>query len=83
MSILHKINKARKRGRRMAAARWKKDRERRDALAAASAADPLRAPGRIVQRVIVITDELTAVEIIRRDSTSSREWSRMKRRAGL
>ena len=35
------------------------------------------------QRVIVITAELTAVEIIRRDTTSEREWRRMKRKAGL
>lgn len=46
MSILQKIQKARERGRRMAAARWKKDRERRDALAAASAADALGLGGK-------------------------------------
>lgn len=56
---------------------------RRDEFAKIESADPLRAPGRILLRVVVIRDEREAVEIIRRDTTSAREWSRMKRRAGL
>lgn len=67
----------------MAAKRLKLDRARRDELARLDEADPLRAPGRILLRVVVIRDERDAVEIIRRETTSAREWARMKRRAGL
>lgn len=67
----------------MAEARWKKDRERRAAFEAAAAADPLRVPGRILQRVVVITGEARVVEIIRRDTTSQRAWRLMLRRVGL
>jgi hypothetical protein len=46
--------------------------------------DPLRVPGRILQRVIVIDgDGVTAREIVRRAGTSARAWARMKREAGL
>lgn len=77
------IARKRERGRRMAKARWAADRERRKALAEAEARDPLRVPGRIIQRVIVISADQTAVEIIRREATSRREWNRMKQQAGL
>lgn len=77
------IQAARLRGQKMANARWARDRERRDALARVEAIDPLRVPGRIVQRVIVIRADQTAVEIIKRDTTTAREWKRMKREAGL
>ena len=67
----------------MAAARWQREREKRGALAAAAEIDPLRVPGRILQRVVVITRESQATEIIRRDTTSQRAWAAMKRRVGL
>ncbi len=67
----------------MAQARWRKDRERRDALAAAAQTDPLRVPGRILQRVVVITRESQVTEIIRRDTTSQRAWAAMKRKTGI
>jgi len=71
------------RGKKMAEARWKKDREKRAAWAAAAEKDPLRVPGRILQRVVVIAAESRVVEIIRRDTTSAREWARLKKTAGL
>ena len=80
---MQQIRRARERGRRMANARWQQDRDRRDKLADAAEIDPLRVPGRILQRVVVISGESAVVEIIRRDTTSQREWARMKRRAGL
>lgn len=67
----------------MAEARWKRDRERREALAVAAEKDPLRVPGRILQRIVVITAESRVIEIIRRDTTSAREWARLKKKAGL
>lgn len=45
--------------------------------------DPLRVPGRILQRIVVITAESRVIEIIRRDTTSAREWARLKKKAGL
>lgn len=77
------IQRKRERGRRMAAARWKLDRERRSALVAQDERDPLSVPGRILQRVIVITDGVTAREIIRRNTTSARAWAKLKRSVGL
>lgn len=67
----------------MADARWKRERERQRQLEAVAEIDPLRVPGRILQRVVVITGESVVVEIIRRDTTSQRAWAAMKRRAGL
>ena len=67
----------------MADARWRRERERQKQLEAAAAIDPLRVPGRMLQRVVVITQESQVVEIIRRDTTSGRQWSAMKRRVGL
>jgi len=83
MSILHKIQAARAKGRRMAKARWKKDQALRAALTAEAEKDPLRATGRIVRRVVIIDDESTVREIVRRDYHSARDWARMKKKAGL
>ena len=81
---MQQIRSKRERGQRMAHARWAKDRARRAALAVQSERDPLAVPGRILLRVIVILpDGCTAVEIIRRATTSAREWARMKREVGL
>jgi hypothetical protein len=51
--------RASERGRRMAAARWKRDRERREALAALTAE---QYPDQIVRRVIVIDRERSVRE---------------------
>lgn len=80
---LRRFREASARGKKMADARWKKDREKRAALAAMAEVDPLRVPGRILQRVVIITAESRVVEIIRRDTTSQRAWAAMKRSAGL
>jgi hypothetical protein len=80
---MKRFREASARGKKMAQARWKKDREKRAAWEAAEKADPLRVPGRILQRVVVITGEANVVEITRRDTTSARQWRQMKRRAGL
>lgn len=80
---LRRFREASARGKKMAEARWKKDREKRAALAALAEVDPLRVPGRILQRVVIITAESRVVEIIRRDTTSQRAWAAMKRSAGL
>jgi hypothetical protein len=80
---LRSIREASARGKKMAEARWKKDRARRAAWAAAAEKDPLRVPGRILQRVVVIAAESRVVEIIRRDNTSAREWARLKKKVGL
>lgn len=77
------IREASARGRKMAEARWKRDRERRAAWAAAAEKDPLRVPGKILQRIVVITGESRVAEIIRRDTTSGREWARLKKKVGL
>jgi hypothetical protein len=52
---------ASERGRRMAAARWLKDRVRRDALAQIEAE---QYPNRIVRRIVVIDDERYAREAV-------------------
>ena len=80
---MQQIRRKRERGQRMANARWKQDRERRDELVRLNEIDPLLAPGRIVQRVIVITGEREVMEIVRRNTTSAREWARLKKKAGL
>jgi hypothetical protein len=69
---LRKFREASARGKKMADARWKQERERQRQLEDAAAIDPLRAPGRILQRVVVITRESQVIEIIRRDTTSQR-----------
>ena len=76
-----RIREASARGKEMADARWKKHRERTRELERLADIDPLRMPGKILQRVVVIWNESKVTEIIRRDTTSQREWSRMKRRS--
>jgi len=49
------------RGKRMAAERWRRDRERRDKLAMM---EPINYPSRIVRRIIVITGEVEVREAI-------------------
>lgn len=61
------------RGKRMAAERWQRDRERRDKLAALN---PLQYPGLIVRRIIVIEHEITVREAIFYDIDSDREARR-------
>ena len=70
---LQRIEAARARGRKMARARWRLDRQRRDQLAALS---PERYPGRILRRIVVIDDERTVREVILRESDSDREARR-------
>jgi hypothetical protein len=78
------IRHKRERGRRMAQARWARDRARREALAAAEARDPLRVPGgRIVRRIVVILYESEVSEIVIREGDSGREINRKLRQAGL
>lgn len=77
------IRRKRERGQKMANARWQRVRQQQRELARAEQIDPLRVPGRIIQRIVVITGERDAVEIIRRNTTSAREWARMKRAAGV
>lgn len=55
----------------MANARWERERQRAAALAEVEARDPLRAPGRIVRR------------IIRYGYDSVRSWRRKLRSVGL
>ena len=79
---LREIRRKRERAQRMANARWRADRERRTALATAELRDPLRVPvGRILQRIVVIDRESRVTEIVRRDTTSAREWARLKKLA--
>lgn len=80
---LKQIREASARGKRMAESRWKKHRERTRELERLANIDPLRMPGKIIQRVVVIWNESKVTEIIRRDTTSQRQWSRMKRSAML
>lgn len=83
MSILHKIRAASERGKRMAKARWEQDRAFRSALAAEALKDPTRSTGKIIRRVVIIDNETTAREIVRRDYHTERDWRRIKRSAGI
>lgn len=80
---IRRFREASARGRKMANARWSRERDRQRQLEAAAEIDPLRAPGRILQRVVVITHESQVTEIIRRDTTSQRAWARMKMKTGI
>jgi hypothetical protein len=71
------IQRASARGRLMANQRWKLDRERRAALAALATADPLRAPGQILRRIIIIESDQVAHEIVIRDYHSTRSINRL------
>jgi predicted methyltransferase len=77
------IQRASERGRLMARRRWQLDRERRDAIAAQDARDPLRSPGRILRRFIVIDQDQTAHEIIIREGDSTRFINRRLAPHGL
>jgi len=55
--------------------RWKRDRERRDALAAAAP----RIEYRIVERIVVIRDECRSREIVRYEHETERDWRRKRR----
>jgi hypothetical protein len=57
--IRRKIKAARERGRRMAKARWERDRAQRDKMANLTAE---QFPTRIVRRIVVIDNETTARE---------------------
>jgi hypothetical protein len=77
MSWTHKkIKAASERGKRMAAARWKIDAERRDRLAEL---DPIKFTGKIVRRVIVIDAETTVKEAVIFDFDSFRSALRKTR----
>ena len=64
---------ASERGKRMAKERWRRDRERRDKLAAMN---PIQYPGRIVRRIIVIDHETQVREAIIYDNDSIRDAHR-------
>lgn len=70
---------ASERGKRMAARRWELDRQQRAALAAMS---PEKFTGRIVRRIVVITNETKVREAIIYDFDSARS-ARRKERAAL
>lgn len=81
--ISQQITRKRERGRRMAAARWKRDRERHQHLAETEPLAQCMAGRVLLQRVIVIQRDQTAIELCRWSDTSQREWARLKRSAGL
>jgi hypothetical protein len=68
---------ASERGKRMAQARWKRDRERRAALALVTAE---QYPSRIVRRIVVIDGELAVREAVIFAWDSRREAARKTRR---
>lgn len=72
--------KASERGRRMANARWRKDRREREKLAVLTAE---QFPRRIVRRIIVIDDERTVREATFWDWESGRDWKRKPRKNNL
>jgi hypothetical protein len=76
--IRKKVSAARERGRRMATIRWKRDRERRDKLAALTAEQH---PTKIARRIIVIDDERLVRETVIWSFMSRREWQRKERQA--
>lgn len=86
---MQQIRRKRERGQRMARARWKGVKARRDAVQAAIQQDPLRAAlmmapvRKIRQRVIVIGSDQVARELVRWTDTTGRQWAAMKRAAGL
>ena len=61
----------------MASARWAKDRERRNQLAALSAELCM---DRIVRRIVVIDHERDVREVVIRAWDSEREWRRKERK---
>jgi hypothetical protein len=73
LGILNDPEKRSQRSREMAATKWRKDRERRAALAASTP------PPKIVRRVIIIDHEITAKEAIFYDTDHEREARRKLR----
>lgn len=67
----------------MAKRRWELDQERRDAIAKAEEINPLRAPGKIVRRIVVIENEVEVTEIVIRDWDSVRGVNRKLAKVGL
>lgn len=67
--IVRRKQAASEKGRRMANARWKNERARQDAIAAA---DPLRVTGRIIRRIVVIDEERAVREAVIYDFDSIR-----------
>lgn len=64
--------------------RWQRVRDEQRRLETIEAADPLRMPWRIVDRVIrIMPDGVTAREAIRYESDSQRSWRRKLRRLEL
>ena len=59
--VTREIKAASRRGRRMAKIRWDRDRERRAVIAAM---EPMKFPGRIIKRIVVIEREVAAREIV-------------------
>jgi hypothetical protein len=71
--IRERSRRATEHGKKMATERWRLDRERRNKLAAM---EPINYPGRIVRRIIVITNEVEVREAILYDTDSWREARR-------
>lgn len=60
-------------GKKMAAERWRLDKEHRDKL---SLLNPIQYPGKILRRIIVIDNEVNVKEAIMYDTDSMREARR-------
>jgi len=72
---LKKIQRARLSARKANSVRWKRDRERRDAMAAAA---PV-VTWRIVERIVAIRDESRVREIVRYEHETDIDWRRKQR----
>ena len=68
--------RASERGKRMAAERWRRDREQRDLWASIA---PERMPAKIVRRIIVIDSEVIVREAVMYDTDSMRDARRKLR----
>lgn len=75
--IRRKIKVASERGKRMANARWKMERERRDKIASLEAE---KYPSKIVRRIVVIDNEKTVREATFWSFESRRSWMRKQRK---
>lgn len=71
--IRRKVKAASERGKRMAKARWAKDRTNRDRLAKLTAE---QCPSRIIRRIVVIDHETTVREATFWNWESRRSWRR-------
>ncbi|MDE2104244.1 MAG: hypothetical protein KGL39_43810 [Patescibacteria group bacterium] len=74
--IRRKVKAASERGRRMANARWEKERKERDKMALLTAE---QCPSRIVRRIVVIDNEATVREATFWSFESRRSWRRKLR----